>query len=317
MGRPFIVLDETFHYMVPVEARIQRIATGFGFTEGPVWRGDHLIFSDIPHSRLVRWQELPEGFEVRTFRVDQQGISDPMGFGHVNGSTLDLEDRLIVCGQGARHITRTEHDGAITVLASQYEGKRLNSPNDVVVHSSGAIYFTDPPHGLRNLTEGKELPFQGVFRLAPDGSLSLVTDLLRHPNGLAFSPDEQVLYVGDDLTGNIYIFDVRKDGSLVNGHVFVQAPVPSPIGPNDGPPDGMKVDSEGNLYITANGGLWIFGEEGKPLGIIVMPEVVANCAWGESDWQTLFLTASTSLYRIRLNVPGIPVGSARLQQTRA
>jgi gluconolactonase len=317
MTRPFIVLDTMFHDLVPPEARVERVAGGFGFTEGPVWRGDHLIFSDINHSRLVRWQELPEGPEVRTFRVDHPVLTDPPGIGHVNGTTLDLEDRLLVCGQGARHLTRTEHDGSITVLASHFEGKRLNSPNDVVVHSSGAIYFTDPPWGLRQGTEGKELPFQGVYRIGVDGSLALMTDSLAHPNGLAFTPDEQRLYVGDDLSGQVYIFDVRQDGTLANGKVFAHTPLPAPLGPEDGPPDGMKVDSAGNLYVTSIGGVWIFAPDARPLGMILLPEVVANAAWGEADWQTLFLTATTSLYRIRLNARGIPVGSARLKRTHA
>lgn len=144
-----------------------------------------------------------------------------------------------------------------------------------------------------------------------------MTDLLEHPNGLAFSPDEQQLYVGDDQTGLVYNFDVRQDGALANGHVFVHIPLPSPLGPEDGPPDGMKVDSAGNLYVTSIGGVWIFAPDAKPLGIIATPEVVANVAWGESNWQTLFLTASTSLYRIRLQATGIPVGSARLGAPRA
>src|SRR5690242_18709857 len=155
MKASVIALDQEFFRIVPDESRLERLASGFGFTEGPVWRGDHLLFVDIHHSRIVRWQERPEGGEVTTFRVEREGMTDPPVIGHCNGLTLDLEDRLIVCGQGARRVTRTEPVGTITVLAEGYQGKRFNGPNDVVVHDSGAIYFTDPPHGLRNRQEGK------------------------------------------------------------------------------------------------------------------------------------------------------------------
>ncbi len=280
MARPYLVLDTSFHQLVPAEARVERVAGGFIFTEGPVWCGDHLRFTDIPHSRIVRWQAHAEGPEVTTWRVEQ---SDPAGLtstGYCNGMTLDREDRLIVCGQAARRITRTEHDGSVTLLADHYDGKRLNSPNDVVVHSSGVIYFTDPPHGLGNLDEGKELPFQGVYRWTSTGDLTLLTDELKHPNGLAFSPDESILYVGDDATGRIHGFDVTPAGTLVNRRIFAEIPLPVPLGPDDGPPDGMKVDCDGNLYVGAMGGVWIFNQTGKALGIIKVPEVAANLAWG-------------------------------------
>ena len=306
-----IVLDAHFVQIVPPQARAERIAGGFSFTEGPVWRGDHLLFSDIPHSRIVRWQDLPEGPEVRTFRVEYVHTTHPGHRGHCNGLTLDAQDRLIVCGQAARRVTRTEPDGSITVLADRYDGKRLNSPNDVVVHDSGAIYFTDPPHGLRDLTEGKELPFQGVYRLDRDGRLHLEVDDFEHPNGLAFSPDQRVLYIGDDARRHVRAFDVQPDGSLIHGRLFAETPLPETLDPEDGPPDGMKVDSAGHLYVTSIGGIWVFDATGKALGVIAVPEQPANLAWGDGDWRTLYITARTSLYRLRLNVPGIPVGSAR------
>jgi sugar lactone lactonase YvrE len=306
-----IVLDAHFAQIVSPQARPERIAGGFAFTEGPVWRGDHLLFSDIPHSRIVRWQELPEGPEVRTFRVEYVHADHPGHRGHCNGLTLDAQDRLIVCGQAARRVTRTEPDGSITVLADRYDGKRLNSPNDVVVHDSGAIYFTDPPWGLRDLTEGKELPFQGVYRLDRDGRLHLEVDDFEHPNGLAFSPDQRVLYIGDDARGHVRAFDVQPDGSLAHGRLFAETPLPETLDPEDGPPDGMKVDSAGHLYVTSIGGIWVFDATGKALGVIAVPEQPANLAWGDGDWRTLYITARTSLYRLRLNVPGIPVGSAR------
>lgn len=305
------MLDAAFLRLVPPEARVERIAGGFRFTEGPVWRGDHLLFSDIPHSRIVRWEERPEGPEVRTFRVEHVDSSDLGDLGHCNGLTLDSADRLIVCGQGARRVTRTEADGRITVLAERYRGKRLNSPNDVVVHSGGDIYFTDPPHDLRDRAVEQELPFQGVYRIAADHSMHLLVDDVEHPNGLAFSPDESVPYVGDDARGHVRAFDVRADGSLANGHVFAETPLPETIDPDDGPPDGMKVDSEGHLYVTSIGGIWIFDSSGKPLGLVAVPEQPANLAWGWTDWRMLFITARTSVYRINLNVAGIPAGCAQ------
>jgi sugar lactone lactonase YvrE len=303
-----IVLDAHFAQIVSPQARPERIAGGFAFTEGPVWRGDHLLFSDVPHSRIVRWQDLPEGPEVRTFRVEHVHTTHPGHRGHCNGLTLDAQDRLIVCGQAARRVTRTEPDGSITVLADRYDGKRLNSPNDVVVHDSGAIYFTDPPWGLRDLTEGKELPFQGVYRLDRDGQLHLEVDDFEHPNGLAFSPDQRMLYIGDDARGHVRAFDVQPDGSLAHGRLFAETPLPETLDPEDGPPDGMKVDSAGHLYVTSIGGIWVFDATGKALGVIAVPEQPANLAWGDGDWRALYITARTSLYRLRLNVPGIPVG---------
>jgi gluconolactonase len=238
-------------------------------------------------------------------------MTDPPGIGHCNGMTLDLEDRLIVCGQGARHMTRTEHDGTITVLAEGYQGKRFNGPNDVVVHDSGQIYFTDPPWGLPPGRIGKELPVQGVYRIDTGGTLYLEVDDFEHPNGLAFSPDQRTLYIGDDARGHVRAFDVRPDGSLANGRHFADTPLAEGHRPGEGVPDGMKVDSEGHLYLGSVGGVWIFGTDGGPIGIISIPETAANLAWGDADWRTLYITATTSLYRIRLNVPGIPLGKAR------
>ena len=314
MSRPFIVLDASFVDLVTPGAHLERIAGGFRFTEGPVWRRDHLLFSDIHVSRIVRWRELPEGPEVTTFRVEYPDSGDLGDCGHCNGMTLDFEDRLIVCGQGARRVTRTEIDGAITVLAERFEGKRLNSPNDVVVHDNGDIYFTDPPWGLRHETEDKELPFQGVYRIsAADGSLHLEVDDFEHPNGLAFSPDGRVLYVVDDARGHLRAFDVRSDGSLGNARIFAEAPSSKALelDPDSGVPDGMKVDREGHVYVASAGGIWVFSSNAKPLGIVAVPEEPANLAWGGEDWRTLFITARTSVYRIRLEVPGMAVGSAR------
>jgi gluconolactonase len=282
-----------FRRLVPM---LDRVASGFGFTEGPVWRGDELLFSDIPNSRTIRYRSLPEGPEVTTFRHPT---------GKANGMTLDRQGNLVACEGGARRVSRVDQQGRAQLVVDAYQGKRLNSPNDVVVRSDGSIYFTDPPYELPNHTEGKELPFNGVFCLKPDGTLMLVVDDFELPNGLAFSPDEKTLYVDDSARFHIRSFDVAADGALTGGAVWAEMD-----NPNDEPgvPDGMKVDSEGHVFCTGPGGVWVFETSGRLLGRITMPEVTANVAWAGDDWRTLYLTASTSLYRLQVSVPGIPVG---------
>ncbi len=287
------VHDKAINQIVPEDTVVEELATGFGFTEGPVWCGDCLLFSDIPNNRIVRWRRLREGPEVTTFRTPS---------GNSNGLTLDKSRRLIACEHSTRRLTRTELDGSITVLAERYQEKRLNSPNDVVVRSDGSIYFTDPPYGLTNLTDWKELPFNGVYRLAPDGELVLLVDDFDRPNGLAFSPDESILYVNDTARRHIRSFDVSPEGSISNGRVLIEMNEPEP-----GAPDGMKVDQQGNIYCTGPGGFWIIEPGGKSLGRIMPPELPANFAWGDADYKTLFLTARTSLYRLRLIIPGMPL----------
>ena len=287
------VHDKTIREIIPEGTMAEQIATGFGFTEGPVWCRDYLLFSDIPNSRVVRWRRLSEGPEVTTFRTPS---------GNSNGLTLDKSQRLIACEHSARRLTRTEPDGSITVLAERYQGKRLNSPNDVVVRSDGSIYFTDPPYGLSGLTAWKELPYNGVYRLAPDGELVLLMDDFDRPNGLAFSPDESILYVNDTARGHIRAFDVNTDGSISSGRVLIEMKAPEP-----GAPDGMKVNQAGNIYCTGPGGLWIIDRRGKSLGRITLPELPANLAWGDADWRSLYLTCRTSVYRLRLSDPGIAV----------
>jgi len=289
-----------FRRIVPEGAVIERLGTGFKFTEGPVWNagGGFLLFSDIPAGRIRKWT--PDGgFSI--FR-------DPSG--NSNGLTYDKQGRLIACEHGNRRVTRTEHDGSITVLADNYKGTRLNSPNDVVVKSDGSIYFTDPPYGLPGLEKDRDLDFNGVYRISPgsagksdDKTLMLLVDDFPRPNGLAFSPDEKTLYIGDSSDRrHIRAFDVQPDGTLANGRVFVELK-----SPDKGGVDGMKVDVEGNLYTTGPGAVWVFDPEGKLLGRIVTPEIPANCAWGDADWKTLYITARTSLYRVRLNIPGVAV----------
>jgi gluconolactonase len=278
---------------------LERVASGFSFTEGPVWRGDDLLFSDIPNSRTVRYRPLAEGPEITTFRHPTNNS---------NGLTLDLDGNLLACEHTSRSVTRVDAQGQVTTLAASYEGKRLNSPNDIVVRSDGTIFFTDPPFGLRRLTEGRESPYAGVYRIDLDGSLHIVAEDFQLPNGLAFSPDEEKLYVDDSAHFHIRAFDVSADGSLSNGIVLAEL---KPRNPDErGVVDGMKVDSDGNIYCTGPGGVWILNDAGRLLGRIVMPEVTANLAWAGADWRTLYLTGSTSLYRMQMRIPGIPVGRA-------
>jgi len=265
----------------------ERIATGFQFTEGPVWHPDgYLLFSDIPAGRIYKWS--PDG----TLEVFRQPS------GNSNGLTFDQQGRLIACEHGTRRVSRTEPDGRVVPLATHYQGKRLNSPNDVVVKSDGSIYFTDPPYGVQ--PEKRELSFQGVYRIAPDGTLTLLADDFDRPNGLAFSPDESILYVDDTTQRHVRAFDVLPDGTLANGRIFAEMHSPA-----TGGPDGMKLDVEGNLYVTGPGGTWLFDPEGNHLGTLVTPEKPANLAFGDTDRRTLYITARTSVYRVRTKLPGV------------
>jgi len=262
----------------------EKVGSGFQFTEGPVWhRQGFLIFSDIPANRIVKWTALDK---VETFRQPS---------GNSNGLTFDRQGRLIACEHGNRRVSRTEPDGKVVALAEKYEGKKLNSPNDIVVKSDGSIYFTDPPYGVQ--PSEKELSFNGVFRISPDGNLTLLAPDFERPNGLAFSPDEKKLYVADTARGHVRVFDVQPDGTLKGGEEFVKTPGP----------DGMKVDTKGNLYVTSTG-VAVFDAKGKKLGEISLPERPANCCFGDADNRTLFVTARTSLYKVRLKVAGIKVG---------
>ena len=281
------VFDERLVELLPRDSVAVRLATNFVFTEGPVWHRDgYLLFSDIPADTIYKWT--PDG-KVEVFRKPS---------GQSNGLTFDSEWRLIACEHRTRRVTRTEKDGTITVVAERYEGKRLNSPNDVVIWLDGSIYFTDPPYGVK--PQERELDFQGLYRVSPDGKLTLLAKDFDRPNGLAFSPDGKRLYVDDSARGHLRVFTVNEDGSLSGGEVLAELKSEEP-----GAPDGMKVDVKGNLYVTGPGGLWIFDGNGKLLGKVKLPEIPANCAFGDSDKRTLFLTARTSLYAIRLNVSGI------------
>jgi sugar lactone lactonase YvrE len=263
-----------------------------------VWHPDgYLLFSDVSGNTIYKWT--PDG-KLEKFRSPS---------GKSNGLTFDRQGRLVACEHGNRRVFRTEKDGTVVTLADKYDGKRLNSPSGVVVKSDGSIYFTDPPYGLtmyawikESAEPGrKELPFQGVFRISPDGkTLSLVVEDFFRPTGLTFSPDEKILYIGDREMDHIRAFDVNPDGTLANGRLFANTP--------NAWPGGIKTDINGNLYVaTRTTGVWVFDSAGKSLGVIRIPELPVNCAFGGPDYKTLFITAHASVYRVRLKVPGIKV----------
>jgi gluconolactonase len=269
----------------------EKLATGFDFTEGPVWIPDgYLLFSDIPADRIYKWTPLsgPEG-QVEVWR-------EPSG--NSNGLTMDLQGCLIACEHGNRRVSRTGPDGSVSVLADRYQGGRLNSPNDVVVKSDGAIYFTDPPYGIE--PDEREQPCNGVYRITPDGRLELLVDDFDRPNGLAFSPDESVLYIDDSPRRHVRAFDMRSDGTLANSRVIAGMDHPQP-----GSPDGMKIDVDGHLYVAGATGVWVFEPDGTNLGVLVTPERPANLAWGDDDHKGLYVTARSSLYRFRTKVQGL------------
>ena len=293
------------HDLISPDAPIERVAGGLLFTEGPVWRGSALLFSDIPNNRIVRWRRLPEGPELTTYAT-----------GRSNGLTLDRQGRVVAAEPGGRRVTRVADSGTREVLVERFQGKQLNSPNDIVVKSDGSIYFTDPPYALYPTTPGtmrpegwwtaplpgKELSFNGVYRLTPDGALDLLVKDCALPNGLAFSPDESVLYVDDSAYKHIRAFDLRSDGSLTNSRILLDMASNDP-----GVPDGMKVDLQGNVFCTGPGGVWVCRADGTLLGRIILPELPANLAWGE-DGSVLFVTARTSVYRIQTKSRGVLLG---------
>src|SRR5438477_2421895 len=270
-------------------AEAQRLATGFVFTEGPLWHPDGFYyFVDVRSSVLYR---------VTPGRAPEV-VRDKTGAG--NGTTFDLQGRLVLWEGDNRRVTRTGADGRLEVLMDRFEGKRLNRPNDVVCKSDGSLWFTDP--GLRVPLAERELPHAGVYRIAPDGTTALMADR-EYPNGLAFSPDEGTLYVANTRwTQYIHAFELDAAGTVRRRRIFADMSSDE----TDGVPDGMKVDVEGRLYCTGPGGTWVFAPDGTRLGIIRTPEVPANLAFGGPDLRTLFLTARTSIYTLRTKVPGRP-----------
>ncbi len=289
------------------DAVFEKLGEGFRWTEGPVWsrKGGFLLFSDIPNNVINQWTPgkgiseflKPSGYHgAAPFTGPEPGT---------NGLTFDAQGRLVACQHGDRRVARWEN-GTWTPLAERYEGKRLNSPNDLVFHSSGALYFTDPPYGLpgRWKDKEKELAFQGVYRRAPDGSLTLLTDQLNAPNGLAFSPDEKTLYVAqsDPDKAVIMAYPVNADGTLGEGRVLVDTTAEVKA-KKPGLPDGLKVDTKGNLWATAPGGVWVIAPDGSHLGTIATGVPTANVAWGD-DGGTLYITANTAVFRVETKTAG-------------
>ena len=294
-------IDPAMDALVPADARIEKLSGGFAFTEGPVWhrRFGHLMFSDLRSNAIHIWDDA-EGLSTFMQPVFE-GESETSSVGS-NGLNIDSQGRLILMEHGNRRVSRMEN-GNTVVLADNYQGKRLNSPNDSAYRSDGWLYFTDPPYGLAGLEDdpARELDFNGIYRLSPDGELELLESGQTRPNGIAFSPDERTLYVANsDAEHKVWMaYAVRDDGTLGTGRVFFDV--------NDqnetGAADGLKVDVDGNLFATGPGGVWIFDANGKHLGTIKPDEVPANVAWGD-DGSTLYMTARTGLYRIRLSTSG-------------
>jgi len=293
-----VVHDERLRALVDPAATAEKIAGGCVFTEGPLWshRDSVLTFSDVRGNAMYRWTEAG----------GQQDYRKPSQV--ANGNTYDLNGNLITCEHEGRRLSRTSPDGRVETVVNRYDGKRLNSPNDVVGAANGDLYFTDPPYGLRQ-PDGTFAPgeygFNGVFRLAADGALSLVVDDFERPNGIVISNDGRQLLIDDTDRHHVRTFDLAADGTVSNGRLFADVT----HGGTVGRPDGMKLDSQGNLYVTANTaeGVWVYGPDGTLLGFIGTPEPPANCAWGGPGNRTLFITANTSVYRLQMKVSGQPI----------
>ncbi len=261
---------------------IERVDAGFRFIEGPVWsREGFLLFSEIPSNQL---RKLVPGERSSMLREDSHGA---------NGNTFDAQGRLYTCESRGRRVVRTDKKGKVEVLAEKWEGKRLNAPNDIVVRKDGQVYFTDPAFGEQN--DARELPFYGVYHITPKGVMDVIAKPSGRPNGIALSPNGRILYVGNSDDRNVRAYDVDRNGAVSNERVL--------IAKIEGVPDGIRVDEKGNLYVAAKG-LAIYTSEGKPLYVMDLGETPSNCAFGDADLQTLYITARTSLYRVRMDVKG-------------
>src|SRR2546423_10162848 len=293
------VKSEKLHELVDSQAEVEKLATGFTFTEGPLWNKSesYLLFSDMPADIRRRWSEA-DG-------VPQVGTPGTTG----DGMTCDAHGRLLVCEHVTSSLVRMDPDGVGTnrkTLASHYEGKELNSPNGVSVADDGSIYFSDPWYGrmpVFGIERERELGFQGVYRIAPGGGdPQLLVDAFEQPNGLCFSPDESLLYINDTPRAHIRVFDRQPDGTIGPGRMFLENIGSGVI--EEGIPDGMKCDEHGNVYVTGPGGVWVISPDAELLGIIEVPENVGNLNWGGDDWSDLYMPSSTSLYRISMKVSG-------------
>ena len=294
-------LDPRLDALIPLDANIQKLASGFTFTEGPVWdkRSDVLYFSDVRDNTIYSWSE-DEGVNVFIQPVFAEETDHP-SVGS-NGLTLDREGRLILMEHGYRRVSRLEANGERTTLIDNYRGNRLNSPNDVAWHTNGWLYFTDPPYGMPGLENdpARELNYNGIYRLSPEGEIQLLERNQTRPNGLVFSPDEETLYVANsDAENKVWYAYTVIHGIIGNPRIFYDVNDQS----SEGAADGMKVDTEGNLFATGPGGVWVFDPDGTHLGTIKPDEVPANVAWGD-DGSTLYMTARTGLYRVQLSTSG-------------
>ncbi|MGC2822426.1 MAG: SMP-30/gluconolactonase/LRE family protein [Candidatus Sulfotelmatobacter sp.] len=276
-----------FWNLVDRNAKLSRVGTGFGFTEGPVWdQAGFLYVSDETINKIYR-------LHLDGKKEEVIALGDP------DGNTFDRQHRLIDCASVLRAIIEVTPDGKYKILADRYDGKKFNSPNDVIFGPDGALYFTDPTLDLV-AGEKQEIPFQGVYRLDAKGNVQLLTKDLTQPNGLAFSPDGKRFYVDDSEQRNIRKYDFGPGGTLTKGRIFGE----EPGGKGDGVPDGMKVDQNGNIFVTGPKGIWVWDAKGNHLGTIVMPEQPANLAWGDKDYRTLYITATTSVYRLEMKTSG-------------
>lgn len=300
-------LDPRFDQLIAPDAVLEKLAQGFQWSEGPVWipDGAYLLFSDIPRNSVMKWKD-GEGLRLFLKPAGYTGPIERGGESGSNGLLVDASGRLVLCQHGDRRIARLEKDGRFTTLCDRYQGKRFNSPNDAGYKSNGDLYFTDPPYGLAKGADdpARELDFCGVFRLSKDGQVTLLTDQMTRPNGIAFSPDEKTLYVAQsDPQRPIWMaFDVRADGSIGNGRVFVDASG-WPKGLR-GLPDGLKVDARGNLFCTGPGGVNVFAPDGTLLGRVNPGQPTANCAFGD-DGSVLYVTANMYLCRIKTKTRGL------------
>ena len=293
--------DERLTQIIAPDADLERHLTGFKFTEGPIWHPyeQHLRFSDIIGNSIYQWSA-------------DAGLTDIRPNSHLaNGNTYDREGRMLTCHHASSRVTRTEPDGSLSVLASHYDGKQLNSPNDIVVKRDGAIYFTDPTSGREafvGIPREPDLPYAGVYRIDPQsGALRLLVDDFAKPNGLCFSLDESQLYINDTKRFHIRVFDVNADGTLSNGRIWAETTWTQSDERPVGVPDGMKFDSAGNLFCCGPGGIYVYAPDATCLGVILMPEHTTNFIWGDADYRSLYITASTSVYRLRVQVAGNPL----------
>jgi gluconolactonase len=290
------VKSDKLSELIDPNAKVERVATGFTFTEGPIWnaRDDSLLFSDMPGDVRRRWSE-------------RDGVEEIMRPSNkCNGMVYDADGNLLVCEHVTSSLVRERADGTRETIATHYQGKELNSPNDVITRSDGTIYFSDPSYGRMpgfGLERDQHLSFQGVYRIPPGGGdpeLVVAEDEFEQPNGLCFSPDESLLYINDTPRALIRVYDVQPDGTLSNGRLFFEGIGSGVI--EEGIPDGMKCDERGNIWVTGPGGVWVISPEGEHLGVVEVPENVGNLTWGGSDGKALYMPSSTSLYRVPTKV---------------